>query len=261
MQGLILSLPEVTAWIGGFMWPFMRVAALFSVMPVLGGPQVPKRVRLALAVFIAFSMIHLVGDAPAVDPLSPAGLLIIFNQILIGVIMGFMVLIVFNAIVLGAESIAITMGLGFALMSDPQNGIQIPVVGQFYQIMTTLLFLALNGHHAVIQLMADSFTYLPLTASLDQGLMWSLLEWSKVLFAGALKIALPAIVAMLTVNMIMGIMTKASPQLNVFSVGFPVTMTVGFLVITATLPIFFPSFEKLLYETYRVMALITNGGP
>ena len=99
----------------------------------------------------------------------------------------------------------------------------------------------------------------PETFSLSQA--WHLLVWSKVLFAGALKIALPAIIAMLTVNLVMGVMTRASPQLTVFSVGFPVTMTVGFLVITASMPTFLPNFEQLLLDTFNVMTTIIRGNP
>ena len=261
MQGVMLSTADITAWVGSFMWPFMRVAALFSVMPVLGGAQVPARLRIALAALLSFLLMPLIGEIPAIEPLSGVGIVLVFSQILIGLLMGFMILLVFNAIVMGAESIAITMGLGFALMTDPQHGVQIPVVGQFYQIMTTLLFLALNGHHAVLQMMADSFTYLPIATPLNTELLWHMLAWAKVLFVGALKIALPAIIAMLTVNMIMGIMTRAAPQFNVFSVGFPVTMTVGFLVITATLPVFLPNLEQLLIDTYLVMGSIIRGSP
>lgn len=252
---------EMTAFVGSFWWPFIRVAALFSVLPVLGGQQIPMRIRVMAAFLISLSMAPLIGEVPAVEPISAEGLLVTITQVLIGVVMGFVVLLIFNAILLGAESIAITMGLGFALMSDPQNGIQIPVVGQFYQILATLLFLALNGHHAILQVMAESFVYLPLNQTFDTGLLWQLLRFASILFAGALQIALPAIITMLTVNLVMGVMTRASPQLNVFSVGFPVTMTVGFLAIAAALPVFGPNFEQLLADAVGMARLLFVGGP
>jgi flagellar biosynthetic protein FliR len=258
---MIMQMPEITAWVGSFFWPFIRVAALFGILPVLGGPQVPKRIRLGLAVLTTFAMMPLIGDVPAIDPLSGPGVLLVFQQFIIGFLMGFMVLMVFNAIVLAGESVAITMGLGFAQMSDPMHGVQIPIIGQFYQIMAVLLFLAVNGHHAVLQLMAESFTSLPIGTLFEVDLIWKLIAWSKILFVGSLKVALPAIVAMLTVNLIMGIMTRASPQLNVFSVGFPITMTVGFVIITATLPMFFTNFEFLLVDTYTTMGAIIRGTP
>lgn len=261
MQGLVLSMSEVSAWVGGFIWPLFRVAALFSVMPVLGTHQVPRPIRALLALLVTALMLPLIDEVPAVDPLSAAGLILVFVQVLIGVAMGFMVLVLFNAIVMGAESIAMTMGLGFALMSDPQNGVQIPVLGQFYQIMTTLLFLAFNGHHAILQLMAESFQYVPLSQAVSVDLIWSLLTWAKVLFFGALKVALPVIVSLLTVNIVMGVMTRASPQLNVFSVGFPITMMLGFTVILISLPTFLPNFETLLFGVYAQVHSGIFGAP
>ncbi len=258
---LVLNSADITAWVGSFIWPFFRVAALLSLVPVLGTSQVPSRIRVLLAVFITVSMLPLVGEIPKVEPLGSAGILLVLNQILIGVLMGFSLSIVFNAIILAGQSIAVTMGLGFALMNDPQNGTQVPVVGQFYNLMATLLFLVLNGHHAILQLMADSFKYLPITMKLEIDLIWILLEWSKVLFEGALKIALPAIIAMLTVNVVMGIMTRAAPQLNVFSVGFPITMTVGFLAILAGLPAFVPDMENLLAGALSNISKIISGVP
>lgn len=259
MQPLFLTAGEITSWIGSFFWPLVRIAALLSVAPVIGGPQVPSRVRVGLAFLLTLSMMPLVAKVPQVDPLSIDAALIIVHQFLIGLSMGFMLLLVFNAVNLAGESIAITMGLGFALMSDPQNGAQVPVISQFYQVLATLLFLALNGHHAVIEMLAMSFRYVPIGESFSAERLWLLIEWSSVLFAGALKIALPAIAALLTVNMVMGVMTRAAPQLNIFSVGFPVTMTIGFVVILLTLHGFGTGFEQLLAETYLNMTAVLRG--
>ncbi len=258
---LVLNSAELTAWVGSLLWPFFRVAALFSIMPVLGGKQIPRRIRILLALFITLSMQPLISEIPLVDPLSPEGILLVFHQVLIGLLMGFVFLLVFNTTVLAGQSIAISMGLGFALMNDPQNGTQIPVIGQFFSLMATLLFLALNGHHAVIQLMADSFSYLPVTQPLNIELIWKVVLWSKTLFLGALKIALPAIVAILTVNVTMGVMTRAAPQMNIFSVGFPITMTIGFTAILASLPSLHPNFEAIVISAYSIMTNIMQGHP
>ena len=169
-------------------------------------------------------------------------------QILIGVSIGFMIQLVFNAVVIGGESIATTMGLGYALMNDPSNGVQVPIVSQFYTIFVTLLFLAFNGHHALIELVAISFTYFPIGEVVSNNMLWHLIEWSSVLFFGALKVALPALAALLTVNLIMGIMTRSAPQLNIFSIGFPITMMVGFLVLLFTLPTVTSTFQSLISD-------------
>ncbi len=228
------------------MWPMFRIAGLFSIMPVLGGGEVPVRVRVALSLLITLMIIPSLGAMPLVDPLSVDSILISVQQLLIGVAMGLLVLIAFNAATMAGESIAITMGLGFALMNDPQNGAQVPVVSQFYLIMGTLLFLAFDGHHAILMLLNASFILLPIGESLTNDSLWILVSWGASIWYGALAIALPALAAMLTVNITMGIITRAAPQLNLFSVGFPITMTVGFFAIMLSLPTYQFSFENLL---------------
>ncbi len=258
---LVLSTVDLTAWVGSLLWPFFRVAALFTVMPVLGGKQIPKRIRVLLAIFVTFSMQPLITEIPLIEPLSSTGILLVFHQVIIGLLMGFTFSIVFNATILAGQSIAVAMGLGFALMNDPQNGSQIPVIGQFYSLMATLLFLALNGHHAVIQLMADSFSYLPLTQSFDVELIWQMVVWSKALFIGAMKIAIPVIVAILTVNVVMGVMTRAAPQMNLFSVGFPITMIIGIISIMLSLSTFLPNFEMMVVSALSTISDIMQGRP
>jgi flagellar biosynthetic protein FliR len=164
------------------------------------------------------------------------------------------VLIVFNAVTMAGEAIAITMGLGFALMNDPQNGTQVPTVSQFYLVVATLLFLAFDGHHAVLILLNDSFTLMPVGTNLGIDSTWFLVSWGGTIFFGALSIALPALAAMLSVNIMMGVITRAAPQLNLFSVGFPITMTIGFLAILYTLPNFQIAFENLLDQAQQAIA-------
>ncbi|MEM7258857.1 MAG: flagellar biosynthetic protein FliR, partial [Pseudomonadota bacterium] len=167
----------------------------------------------------------------------------------------FMLQLVFNAVVIAGESIATTMGLGYALLNDPSNGIQVPIVSQFYTIFVTLLFLAFNGHHELIQLLSASFEILPVDTTITSNMLWHVVEWSVVLFSGALQVALPALAALLTVNLVLGIMTRVAPQLNIFSVGFPIAIMVGFVVILLTLPSvasIFQSLTALGFESIRV---------
>ena len=215
-------------------------------MPVLGGGEVPMRVRAGLALILTLVILPSLEPMPLVDPLSLDGVLITFQQFMIGVAMGFFVVMAFNAVTMAGEAIAITMGLGFALMNDPQNGAQVPMLSQFYLVLAMLLFLALDGHHAVLMLLNSNFVLLPVGAPLSADALWILLRWGGTMFFGSLAIALPALAAMLTVNIIMGIITRAAPQLNIFSVGFPITMTVGFFAIMLTLTTFQISFESLI---------------
>lgn len=254
MSALVLTADQINSWVALIMWPLFRIAALLSILPALGGGEVPVRVRAGLAILITILVVPVLPAMPEIDPLSADSLLITAQQIMIGVAMGLIVLLAFNAVTLAGESIAITMGLGFALMNDPQNGVQVPTVSQFYLILATLLFLSFNGHHQVLLLMVSSFTLLPIGQPLGPDAVWSLVSWGSKIFVGALAIALPALASMLTVNLIMGVITRAAPQLNLFSVGFPITMTVGFAAIMLTLPTFQFSFEGLLAQAQAAIA-------
>ena len=258
MSPLVLDMAQIRDAITGFLWPFFRISALFAILPVLGGSEVPVRVRVALAIVVTALVLPLLPPAPSLDPLSAGSLLVTLQEIVIGLAMGLMVLLVFNAVTLAGESIAITMGLGFALMNDPQNGVQVPTVSQFYVIFATLLFLSLDGHHAALALAVGSFDTLPIGAALGPDATWQLLSWAGMMFRGALAIALPALAAMLTVNLLMGVMTRAAPQMNIFSVGFPLTMSIGFVAIALTLPAFGESFASLLAEALEALSLLTS---
>lgn len=254
MSALTLTAEQINGWVGLLIWPLFRVAGLLMILPGLGGGEVPARVRVGLAVLITMLIVPSLGPMPQLDPFSVDSLIVSLQQVLIGLAMGLLVLVVFNAVTMAGEAIAITMGLGFALMNDPQNGAQVPTVSQFYLIMATLLFLALDGHHAVLVLLNDSFTLMPVGKSLGADSFWLIATWGTTITFGALSIALPALATMLCVNIVMGVMTRAAPQMNLFSVGFPITMSVGFLAILYTLSGFQVSFENLLDLAQKTIA-------
>lgn len=238
MGALSIGLPDLQAWVSAFFLPFCRIAGVFALLPGIGGGEVPVRTRVALSAAITVLLLPTLPPPPVIDPLAGSGLLLVAREMIIGLATGLLVMIVFNAITLAGESIAITMGLGFALMNDPRNGTQVPTVSQFYLLLGTLLFFALDGHLAVLALLGNSFSLLPIGTPIGADAPWRLIEFAGVIFSGALAVALPALVAMLTVNLAMGVMTRAAPQLNLFSVGFPVTMLVGFVALLVTLPSF-----------------------
>ncbi len=232
-----LTSAQLTAWIGAYFWPFLRIGAMLLVAPVFGARMVPKRVRLALGLALAVMVAPLLPAMPVVDALSPEGVLIEINQIVIGLAMGFALQLVFSALVTAGQTIAMSMGLGFAALVDPQNGIQVPVVSQFYLISSTLLFLVLNGHLHLIEMVVDSFRTLPVGIhGLPREAIYDLVVWATQMFAGALMVALPAVTSIMLVNLALGVITRAAPQMNIFSVGFPITLLGGFAIIILTMP-------------------------
>jgi len=229
--------------------------------PVFGARTVPVRIRLGLSFAIALVLLPGLSKGPAIEVFSVDSILIIAQQILIGVVMGFTLQMVLSAVITGGQVVAMQMGLGFAAMVDPQNGVQTPVLSQFYVIMVVLIYLSLNGHLVLFEVLRDSFVTIPVsTAGLVPDNFWQIISWASQIFSGAVGIALPAIASLLVVNFAFGIMTRAAPQLNIFAIGFPITMMLGFGVIFATLPSVLPQTTKMFNDAYHLLRAITGGG-
>jgi flagellar biosynthetic protein FliR len=220
----------LTRELGFTVWPFFRIAGVMMVAPIFGARLVPKRVRLALAAATT------VVVGPMLPPTRPFDLtfatgLVVAEEVLIGAAMGFCLQMIFDALIIAGQTIAMSMGLGLAMMVDPQRGISVPVISQFFVILGTLIFLSLGGHLATLRLLSDSFTLLPLGQPLSTDGLFMVASWGGQLFAGALRIALPAATALLIANIAFGIMSRAAPTLNLFAVGLPAGLLIGFLLL------------------------------
>jgi flagellar biosynthetic protein FliR len=240
---------ELISWLATLLWPFMRIGAMFASAPIFSARSVPVRIRILLAFFIAWILVPVIPKPPAVDLISGEALIISISQILIGLAMGFILQMVFSAFVIAGYSIATAMGLGFASMIDPQNGVQVPVISQAFLIMATLVFLALNGHLIFIEVLASSFNSMPIGAvSVSKESLWQLVTWGGDMFAGGMLIALPAVAALLLVNLAFGVTSRAAPQLNIFAVGFPIMIMIGLAFIILTLPTITSHLSRLLTQ-------------
>lgn len=240
---------ELTSWLATVLWPFMRIGAMFAAAPVFSARSVPVRIRVLFAFFIALLLAPTLPTPPQVELISGEALVISISQVLIGVAMGFILQMVFAAFIIAGQSIATAMGLGFASMVDPQNGVQVPVISQAFLIMATLIFLALNGHLVFIKVMAESFHNMPVGAfSPSKDALWQLVTWGSDMFAGGMLIALPAVAALLLVNLAFGVTSRAAPQLNIFAVGFPIMIMVGLAFMILTLPTVTEHLSRLLTQ-------------
>lgn len=249
---------DIINYISSYFWPFIRISTVLMIAPIFGAVAVvPVRVRLILSLTITVVVAPLIPDIPTIDPFSSTGIMIILQQILLGFAMGFLLQLAFAALVMGGSSIAMPMGLGFANIVDPVNGIQVPVLSTLFTIIGTLLFLSMNAHLILIQIVVDSFIGMPIAAiGLTQDSMLKIALWGGRIFMGGILIALPAIMIITLINIAFGIMTKAAPQLNIFAVGFPTTMAAGFLVIYLTLPNLLPRFMQIVEEAFDTMQII-----
>ena len=215
--------------------------------------MVPKRIKIIATLTISVFVLPLLPAVPEVEALSLAGLFISVQQILIGFAMGFTLQLVFGSLMIAGEVIAMSMGLGFASMIDPNNGVSVPVIAQLMVIIGTLLFLALGGHLMLIQLVVNSFQTLPISPTgIERESFWAIASWGSQMFIGAIWVAIPAIISMLVVTICLGVMTRASPQLNIFSVGFPITMFLGFVILMLILPGFLPRFNQMMLEAMQL---------
>lgn len=229
LQTLIAALAEQAF---AYLWPALRIGAFIMVMPLVGSAFVPTTARALLVFSLTIVLVPVLPDYTAPAVLSPAGVVVIFEEVVIGIAMGFAVKLIFDAVTLGGQIIAMSMGLGFAVFLDQARGVNIPVLGQLFLMLAILTFVSLNGHLALIQMLADSFTLLPIGAGgLGRASFWELLLWSNQIFVVAMSVALPAIIALIVVNLSFGVMSRAAPTLNLFAVGFPVAMLLGFVVI------------------------------
>lgn len=252
--------PELTALVGAYMWPFIRIAAMLMAMPVIGVKTVSKQIRILFAVVLTILVAPLVPEVPQVEPLSAEAVLIVVQQILIGAAMGFVLHLVFAIFLIGAHVISMQMGLGFATMIDPQSGSSIPVLGQFFTIIVTLVFLSFNGHLVLIEVLANSFHTLPISSTgLGAEGYWQLAIWGGEMFAGAVQVALPAIGALLFVTLTLGVMTRTAPQFNIFAVGFPISLIWGVVIIYFTLPGLMSQIEGLFVNGFSLISRILGG--
>ncbi len=242
---------QVLGWITPLLWPFLRALALFSALPVLGTRSVPARVRVALAALIALAAQPSIPAPPAVPLDSALAVMLVVQQLLIGIALGFAVRVVFAAIEFAGEIVGLQMGLNFAGFFDPVSAGAATATSRFFGTTIAWLFIVINGPLIVIAALVQSFTAFPvgpepfafLTAVQPH-------RWGVEIFRTGLWIALPLIAMLLFVNLVLGAISRVAAQINVFAVGFPVTLGVGLIGLLLTLPLmqapFTMALERLL---------------
>lgn len=253
---MVLDVATIGQWLGTLLWPLMRIGAFIMVAPVFGAQLVSVRIRVAMILVLSVAVAPHLPSAPAIDLISAQTVLLAAQQILIGVALGFILQILMQVLIVAGQIIAFQMGLGFASMVDPSNGVSVPVISQFYLMLVTLLFLVSNGHLVAIDVLVASFEALPVGEFPRIDSLWLVANLGSWMFAAATLIALPAIVSLLIVNSAMGILTRAAPQLNIFAVGFPMTILLGLVVIFLSLSGVLPHFERISGEALAYMSLL-----
>lgn len=234
---ITLTSVELNTWIAALLWPLTRILGLITASPLFGNNAVPVSMKVSLGLLLATIMAPTIPAVPAADPMSMAGLLILMQELLIGAAMGLSMRIVFAAIEFAGEVASMTMGLGFATFFDPNSAGRSSAIGQLLALVATMAFLAVNAHLVLLSALAESFVTLPISATpMSVGAPLELAKWGGKIFSAGLQLSLPIIAALLITNVALGILTRAAPQLNLFGIGFPVTLGVGLLTISLVMP-------------------------
>ncbi|MCD5979279.1 Flagellar biosynthetic protein fliR [Pseudomonas savastanoi pv. glycinea] len=248
---LALTNGQIGTWVASFMLPMFRIVALLMTMPIIGTTLVPRRVRLYLALAITVVVAPVLPPMPEVNALDLTALLLIGEQIIIGAGLGLFLQLFFHSFVIAGQIISTQMGMGFASMVDPTNGVSSAVIGQFFTMLVTLVFLGMNGHLVVIETLIESFTTMPVGGGLLVSNFWALANGLGWVMAAGLKLVLPTITALLVVNIAFGVMTRAAPQLNIFSIGFPLTLVMGFVILWISLADILNQYQPLATDALQ----------
>lgn len=246
---------QVLAWISPILWPFLRVLALFTTAPVLTQRFVPRRVRVALAALIVVSAQASLPPMPQIPLDSATAFMTAIAQVLIGMALGFAARIVFTAVEFGGELIGLQMGLNYAGFFDPATGGQGTATGRFYGAIVSWIFIIINGHLLLIGAVVRSFNAFPVSAEPFEFLRTLQPQtWGSEIFTLGLWIALPLVAMLLFVNLVLGVISRVAAQMNVFAIGFPITLGTGLIGMLLTLPMLQAPFTMALE---KMLALFT----
>ena len=247
MQPLTLNAADVSMWVSRMWWPMLRVGGFVLAAPIASETVIPRLVKIILSLALAFLMAPLVQIPAGLSIFSGAGLFAAVQEVLIGVAIGMVVQLAFEALIFAGQTISLTMGLGFATLVDPQRGANTTVLGQMFMIFGMLTYLALNGHLVLLGAFSESFRSLPIGAGhIDRNFLLSVAVWGARVFESGLLIALPAMIALVIVNLALGVVTRTAPQLNLFGIGFTITLLCGFFVLIVGLEGIMASIGNLL---------------
>lgn len=256
-----ISSELINTWIISLLWPLSRILGVVSTAPILSDSALPVRVKLGLGLVLTLIIMPTIPEIPAFDIFSLQGLLILVQQIIIGLAMGFSVRMVFAAIGMAGQMIGMSMGLGFATFFDPQTQGQNTAISQFLTMLLMLVFLSLDGHLMMVTALADSFVSMPIAVGSDGIEPVKIAMWGQTIFTTGMLLALPAVAALLITNMALGILTRTAPQLNLFGIGFPLTLSIGFLVLALALQGMLIPMQSIVEDAIHFMQGIATIAP
>ncbi len=256
-----ISFDELSVILGQFWWPFFRILSAFLSMPFFGDALIPIWVRSLLAFAIVFISAPLMPTMPATDLFSLSSLFLAFEQALWGMLFGLILHFLFTIFTMLGQIVSMQMGLSMAIMNDPVNGLSVAVLGRIMLIYATLLFLSFEGHLVIIDILVQSFRIWPVGSGISLASVHSVIPLFAWMFSAALSLALPAVIAMLLTNICFGVMNRAAPALNVYALGFPMTMLLGLFSFFISMTGVPDRYIGLVHETLSALNIFMTGNP
>lgn len=261
-QPLSVDAAAIAGWAVRLWWPMLRIGGFILAAPLLSQGVVPRLVKVALTLALGCLLAPLAEVPPELSIFSGPGVLAAVRELLVGISIGMVVQVSFEAMGLAGQTISMTMGLGFATLVDPQRGASTTVVGQLFTLFALLTYLALGGHVMLLGALAASFQALPIGApGLGNGFLGAVASWGGQVFETGLLIALPAVIALLVINMALGVVTRAAPQLNLFGIGFPLTLLAGFTVLILGIDALMANTAGLIGDSLATVTAILSPVP
>ena len=259
---MTIHIQQFSSWIGAFFWPFIRISALVISSPIFGSKTISRKTKLSLSVALTLVIMPLLPAPPFIDPLSIESFLLAIQQITIGIAIGLAIQFIVEMFILVGQIVSRQAGLGFAMLIDPQSGVNVPLFSQLYMMAILLIYLSMDGHLMAIQLLTDSFKTWPVgNQFFGKNEIFQWIIWAKWIFISAVKISLPAIISILIVYTGFGILTRAVPQMNIFSIGFNFIILIGFLFLYLSFPTILPHVKNNFNEVFIfIHAVILKGG-
>lgn len=249
--------PQLLVW----MVAMLRPGAAFFAAPITGSSQVPLQLRLVISLAIGIPAVPLSGlHLPPDGMISADGLFLAIGEIVIGLALGFALQAGFAAALVAGETISNSMGLGFASMINPTNGQSSSAIGQLLTMMATFLFLASDGHLLFARILVESYRAFPPGGSIPLQLFSELSGLGGLIFGAGLAIALPVAAALVLVQLIMGVLSRSAPSLNLFSVGMPAAMVTGIILLAMTAPLMADAILAAIRQGLDVAARLSHGG-
>jgi len=241
---------QINALVSVFAWPFARIIGVFVADPFFATKSIPRRFKAGFALLLTLLIAPILPPLPAIPLVSAQGVLILIQQLLIGITIGFVMRVVITAVEMAGSMMASQMGLGFAMFFDPQHNASVPAVSRLMTTFTFLLFLSFDGHRLVIETLLESFRTMPIGTAMPLNDFKTLAEWGGHMVSWGLWLSLPVVGALLVTNLAIGVMTRAAPQFNIFSFGFPLTLSVGFIAMYIAMPLTVPAIETLYRDAF-----------